>query len=483
MNIRANFDEIINTIKQAEAEQKRSAHTAIDRWDWDELQRSLNEAKNNMSILSAWSKQLSSLRDAICDSPLFGGTLIAETSSDITVPDEVPAFPIEEPEPIEETPEEEPEPEEEAPEEEPEPVEEAPEKEPEPEEEAPEEEPEPVEETPEEEPEPVEETPEEETEPEEEAPEEEPEPVEETPEEEPEPIEETLEEEPEPVEETPEEEPEPIEEAPEEEPEPEEEAPEEEPEPIEETPEEEPGPVEETSEEEPEPEPVKESAPASSGGMMSQDAIEALLAANAAASEPEPEPVKESAPASSGGMMSQDAIEALLAANAAEPEPEPVEEKPAPASSGGMMSQDAIEALLAANAAGSSAAASEPFTAADHPAEAEVTEIDYNGETYHVSDLNMAMVQICELFFKEYRMKFMLMFVKPVAQTNNRITREQLLLSDEDGLYYDGTACPHIKMEGADIYIRADMLNSEKWDFITELLEYFGVPNDSMTFK
>ncbi len=110
---------------------------------------------------------------------------------------------------------------------------------------------------------------------------------------------------------------------------------------------------------EPEPEPVQESGgmmsqeaieallasasqPAeepSSGGTMSQDDIAALFAANAAA-EPEPAPVEE---APTGGTMSQDDIAALFAANAAaEPEPAPVEEAPA----GGKMSQDAIEALL-----------------------------------------------------------------------------------------------------------------------------------------
>ncbi len=93
----------------------------------------------------------------------------------------------------------------------------------------------------------------------------------------------------------------------------------------------------------PDPEP---SAP--SGGMMSQEAIEAMLAANAA---PDPEPT-----APSGGMMSQEAIEAMLAANSA-PDPEPS------APSGGMMSQEAIEAMLAANAAPAEEPAPEPAPA------------------------------------------------------------------------------------------------------------------------
>ncbi|MGN1421959.1 MAG: hypothetical protein ACI4XA_01150 [Oscillospiraceae bacterium] len=83
-----------------------------------------------------------------------------------------------------------------------------------------------------------------------------------------------------------------------------------------------------------------EPAPSTSGGMMSQEDIEKLLAANSA--QPEPEP----APSTSGGMMSQEDIEKLLAANSAQPEPEP-----APSTSGGMMSQEDIEKLLAANSA------------------------------------------------------------------------------------------------------------------------------------
>ncbi|MBQ8195858.1 MAG: hypothetical protein IJZ47_10900, partial [Oscillospiraceae bacterium] len=87
-----------------------------------------------------------------------------------------------------------------------------------------------------------------------------------------------------------------------------------------------------------------EPEPAPSGGMMSQEAIEAMLAANAPAEAPASEP-------SDGGKMSQDDIAALFAANAAaepEPAPAPVEEAPA---SGGKMSQDDIAALFAANAA------------------------------------------------------------------------------------------------------------------------------------
>ena len=94
----------------------------------------------------------------------------------------------------------------------------------------------------------------------------------------------------------------------------------------------------------PEPAPAPESAP--SGGKMSQEDIEKLLAANSPEPAPEPAPVPESAP--SGGKMSQEDIEKLLAANSPEPAPEPA---PAPESapSGGKMSQEDIEKLLAAN--------------------------------------------------------------------------------------------------------------------------------------
>jgi len=114
------------------------------------------------------------------------------------------------------------------------------------------------------------------------------------------------------------------------------------------------------------PEPVVEKpAPTEekpSGGKMSQEDIEAILAAASA-----PEPVVEKpAPAEekpSGGKMSQEDIEAMLAAASA---PEPVVEKPAPAEekpSGGKMSQEDIEAMLAA------ASAPEPVVEKPAPAE------------------------------------------------------------------------------------------------------------------
>ncbi|MBP0984624.1 MAG: hypothetical protein J6A19_12945, partial [Oscillospiraceae bacterium] len=91
-------------------------------------------------------------------------------------------------------------------------------------------------------------------------------------------------------------------------------------------------------------EPETKSEPAS-GGMMSQEDIEKLLAANSPAEPVEPETKSEPA---SGGKMSQEDIEKLLAA-AAPAEPVAPETKSEPAS-GGKMSQEDIEKLLAANA-------------------------------------------------------------------------------------------------------------------------------------
>ena len=123
-----------------------------------------------------------------------------------------------------------------------------------------------------------------------------------------------------------------------------------------------------------EPAPAESSAP--SGGKMSQEDIEKLLAANAPAepsepAAPAPEPAE--SPAPSGGKMSQEDIEKLLAANApAEPtesaEPVPTPE-PAPAESsapsGGKMSQEDIEKLLAANAPAEPSEPAEPTEPAE----------------------------------------------------------------------------------------------------------------------
>ena len=98
---------------------------------------------------------------------------------------------------------------------------------------------------------------------------------------------------------------------------------------------------------EPEPEPVKAAEPAPTGGKLSQEQIEAMLAGAAQPEpEPEPEPVKAEEPAPTGGKLSQEQIEAMLAgADTAEPEPELAKEESA--SSGGTLSQEQIEAMLA----------------------------------------------------------------------------------------------------------------------------------------
>jgi hypothetical protein len=106
--------------------------------------------------------------------------------------------------------------------------------------------------------------------------------------------------------------------------------------------------------------------PAPSGGKMSQEDIEKMLAAaNAPAQEPAPEP----APAApSGGKMSQEDIEKMLAAASApaqEPAPAP---EPAPAApSGGKMSQEDIEKMLAAANAPAQEPAPEPAPVASKP--------------------------------------------------------------------------------------------------------------------
>ncbi len=75
---------------------------------------------------------------------------------------------------------------------------------------------------------------------------------------------------------------------------------------------------------EPEPAPAPAAAGASSGGTMSQEEINAMLAGGTAASAPAPA-------ASSGGTMSQEEINAMLAGSAAAPAPAPAAPAPAPA--------------------------------------------------------------------------------------------------------------------------------------------------------
>ena len=123
--------------------------------------------------------------------------------------------------------------------------------------------------------------------------------------------------------------------------------------------------------------PAPEEAPApapeaSSGGKMSQEEIEAMLAGMGGGAEPAPAPAPEPAP-SSGGKMSQEEIEAMLAgmSGGAEPVPAPAPE-PAP-SSGGKMSQEEIEAMLAGMGGGAEPAPAPAPQPAPQPAPAPQT--------------------------------------------------------------------------------------------------------------
>ena len=123
----------------------------------------------------------------------------------------------------------------------------------------------------------------------------------------------------------------------------------------------------------PAPEPAPAPAPeASSGGKMSQEEIEAMLAGMGGGAEPAPAPEPEPAP-SSGGKMSQEEIEAMLAgmSGGAEPVPAPAPE-PAP-SSGGKMSQEEIEAMLAGMGGGAEPAPAPAPQPAPQPAPAPQT--------------------------------------------------------------------------------------------------------------
>ena len=122
----------------------------------------------------------------------------------------------------------------------------------------------------------------------------------------------------------------------------------------------------------PAPAPAPAAEPASSGGKMSQEEIEAMLAGMGGGAEPAPAPAPEPAP-SSGGKMSQEEIEAMLAgmSGGAEPVPAPAPE-PAP-SSGGKMSQEEIEAMLAGMGGGAEPAPAPAPQPAPQPAPAPQT--------------------------------------------------------------------------------------------------------------
>ena len=107
----------------------------------------------------------------------------------------------------------------------------------------------------------------------------------------------------------------------------------------------------------PEPAPAPAAEPASSGGKMSQEEIEAMLAGMNGGGEPAPAPEPEPA---SNKKMSQEEIEAMMAgmaggAPAPAPEPEP--------SSSKKMSQEEIEAMMSGMAAPAAAPAPAPAPA------------------------------------------------------------------------------------------------------------------------
>ncbi|MCI9002293.1 MAG: flagellar motor switch protein FliN [Oscillibacter sp.] len=104
----------------------------------------------------------------------------------------------------------------------------------------------------------------------------------------------------------------------------------------------------------PEPAPAPAAEPASSGGKMSQEEIEAMLAGMNGGGEPAPAPEPEPA---SNKKMSQEEIEAMMAGmagGAPAPAPEPE------ASSSKKMSQEEIEAMMAGMAAPAAAPAPAP---------------------------------------------------------------------------------------------------------------------------
>ena len=98
---------------------------------------------------------------------------------------------------------------------------------------------------------------------------------------------------------------------------------------------------------------------ASSGGTLSQEEIERLMAGGGAAA-PAPAPAAAAPAASSGGTLSQEEIERLMAGGgAAAPAPAPAAAAPA-ASSGSTLSQEEIERLMAQQSAPQPAAPAAP---------------------------------------------------------------------------------------------------------------------------
>lgn len=125
--------------------------------------------------------------------------------------------------------------------------------------------------------------------------------------------------------------------------------------------------------------PVAETKPAS-GGKMSQDEIEAMLAAMNAVEESAPAPEPEPAPA---------------------PQPAPAPAAPAvpaaPAASGGKMSQDEIEAMLAAMNAGGEPAPAPESASAPQPAPKEEKKPEPPEEEEDVSYVNVMQTLVEEI--------------------------------------------------------------------------------------
>ena len=169
--------------------------------------------------------------------------------------------------------------------------------------------------------------------------------------------------------------------------------------------------------------PVVEDKPAS-GGKMSQDDIEKMLASMGAPADepptPEPEPAPTPQPAS-GGKMSQDDIEKMLASMGApadepptpEPEPAPAPQPP----SGGKMSQDDIEKMLASMGAPADEPtapepepAPAPQPAAEEKPAAPVPPAAKAAPTPPAEDEDLAYINVMQILVEEKAPRYIKMF-------------------------------------------------------------------------
>ena len=106
------------------------------------------------------------------------------------------------------------------------------------------------------------------------------------------------------------------------------------------------------------PAPAPAPAPSGGGGVMSQEQIEAMMAGMAS---PAPAPAPAPAPSGGGGKLSQEQIEALMAGMAS-PAPAPAP-APAPSGGGGTLTQEQIEAMMAGAASPAPTPAPAPIAA------------------------------------------------------------------------------------------------------------------------